>query len=127
VASAGPEHPNVANAHTNIGVSLHLLGRHREALAAFDAAPALRRVRLGATHPLTANALNKAGRYLVDLGRYQEAEARLREAYVALEPRRKEEAKQWNTVLEQMVRLYRVTGREAEAKRYEAMRAGGTS
>jgi serine/threonine-protein kinase len=124
IAGVGPTHPTVAIAHNNIGVSLHLLGRHRESVEEYERALAIRRTRLGDGHPLTTNAMTKAGQCLLELRRYPEAEARLKEAFQFLEPRRKEEGKAWESLLEQMVRLYRAMGREDEAGRYRAMRAG---
>jgi eukaryotic-like serine/threonine-protein kinase len=122
VASVGPEHPDVAVAHNNLAGSLHGMGRYAAALQEYEAALAIRRRKLGPTHPLVVHALIRTGQCLLDLGRPHEAEPRLQEAYAALEPRRQEEGELWDDVLGQMVRLYRVTGRPAEASRYEGMR-----
>ncbi|MFN0179902.1 MAG: tetratricopeptide repeat protein [Gemmatimonadales bacterium] len=122
MATAGPRHPNVAMAHNNIGVSLHLMGRHRESLAEYEAALAVRRAILPPSHPLTTNSLAKAGQCLLELGRFREAEERFDEAYRLSEPSKEGRAKQWDELLVQMIRLYRTTGRTAEAERLEETR-----
>jgi hypothetical protein len=40
-----------------------------------------------------------------------------------LEPQQQTEAVQWKTVREQLTRLYRATGREADARRIESGRS----
>lgn len=115
IAALGPEHPTVANAHQNIGVSLHRAGRHREALAEFEAAVAIRKKKLPPGDPNTASSLAALGGTLLDLGRHREAEAAIQEAYRRYEPIREREARQWKNVLGLLARLYRATGRPAEA------------
>jgi serine/threonine-protein kinase len=122
IATLGSDHPTVAIGHNNVGASLHLLGRHEEAIREFQHALAVRRVKLGQTHPLTANSLWKIGFCLLELRRFTPAEEHLQAARRALEPRRSEEAQQWNTVLDHLVRLYRETGRESDAASHERMR-----
>ncbi len=123
-AALGPGHPHVAVAHNNVGASLHDLGRHAEALESFEAALTIRRAKLPPGHLMTADAMVKGGKCLVDLRRYRDAELRLKEAWQALEPRRADAREEWDSLLEQMVRLYRGMGRSADAKRYAAMRTG---
>ncbi|MEZ4416045.1 MAG: serine/threonine-protein kinase [Gemmatimonadota bacterium] len=122
VAGLGADHPLVATADQNIGVSLHLLGRHREAADAYLAALALRRQALGPEHPLTANVASKAGQCELDLGRHEAAERLLLEAYAAYAPLKESEAQQWDHLLDQLSRLYRELGRDADAERYAAQR-----
>ncbi|MGE0556200.1 MAG: tetratricopeptide repeat protein [Gemmatimonadales bacterium] len=122
-AAAGPDHPTLAFAQNNVGVSLHLMGRHREALAQYEAALAIRRAKLGEGHPLTANVAMKAAICLMSLERHAEAEARFLEAFRMFEPVRDQDPRNWDQLLQQMTRLYRVIGRPADADRYEAMRA----
>jgi serine/threonine-protein kinase len=125
LATAGPRHPNVAIAHNNIGVSLHKLGRHRESLTEHEAALAVRRAILPPAHPLTTNSLAKAGQCLLELRRFREAEERFDEAYRLSGPSKEANAKQWDALLVQMIRLYRATGRTAEAERVERSRQAG--
>ncbi|MGE0440341.1 MAG: tetratricopeptide repeat protein [Gemmatimonadales bacterium] len=115
------EHPLTAAIYNNIGVSQHLLDRHREAVSSYRETLAIRRKVLPPNHPLTANALNKLAQCLLDLGDRTEAEPLLLEAYRMLEPRRNTD-RQWNTTIEQLARYYRAIGKKAEAERYEAQR-----
>ncbi len=115
IKALGPDHPTVANAHQNIGVTLHRAGRHREALAEFEAALAIRVRKLPPGDPNTASSRAAVGGTLLDLGRGREAEVHLQEAYRIYEPIREREAGQWKNVLGLLARLYRATGRPAEA------------
>ncbi len=121
----GPDHPSVATMENSIGRSLHQLGRHQEATTVFREALRIRLATLGDAHPWTAQVRLALGVCLVDLRRYAEAEPPLLDAYRSLEPRRAEEARTWNGVLEQLARLYRATGRAEEAGRYEDQRVSG--
>ncbi|MEZ4425207.1 MAG: tetratricopeptide repeat protein [Gemmatimonadota bacterium] len=122
VATLGPDHPAAATASQNLGVTLHLLDRHAEALAEYENALRIRRTALGLAHPLTANVTSKAGQCLMDLGRLDEAEARFEEAYAGFEPLKVPEAEQWRHLLGLMAELYRRTDRPLEAERMEALR-----
>ncbi len=118
----GPDHPTLATMENSIGRSLHQLGRHEEATVAFRDALRIRLAALGDAHPWTAQVRLGLGACLIDLHRYADAEVPLLDAYRSLEPRRAEEARYWDGVLEQLGRLYRAMGRPAEAKHYEDLR-----
>jgi tRNA A-37 threonylcarbamoyl transferase component Bud32/tetratricopeptide (TPR) repeat protein len=73
----GPDHPDVANVTTNMGLVLQEMNRLEEALAAFRQAENLADKVLGPDHPLVAMSLTNEGEVLNALHRFDEARSRL--------------------------------------------------
>ena len=122
VATVGPGHPLLGAVDGNLGRLYHESGEHERALDHYRAALAVRRESYDASHPLVLGNLSDIGRCLTDLARYPEAESVLLDAYEGLEPQREQQARLLDSVLVRLGTLYRATGREDEAARYDAKR-----
>jgi tetratricopeptide (TPR) repeat protein len=70
----GEEHPQTANTHNNLAVSIDQQGRYKEAEQGFRKALAIRRKVLGNEHPDTAQSYNSLAANLCDQGRNGEAQ-----------------------------------------------------
>lgn len=121
-ATIGPQHPLAAGVDGNLGRLYHDEGDHAVAVGHLRAALSVRRAALDPTHPLVLGNLTDLGRCLLEVERFSEAESALLEAYAGLESLRDEQSRTWERVLENLGTLYRATGRESEADRFESMR-----
>ncbi len=69
----GPNHPDVAAVHNNIGTALRNVGRPRDALAQLEKSLAIYERALGLEHPETGNALMNLGVSYSDLAELEES------------------------------------------------------
>ncbi len=127
IQTVGPDHPLVASADGNLSGVAHERNDHRKALTYLNEALVIRRAKLPPDHPIIGSTLSDIGRCLTELRRYPEAETQLLEAYRILVPRRKDEAKRWDNLLDRLAKLYHAQGRDADAARYTAERTSPDS
>jgi non-specific serine/threonine protein kinase/serine/threonine-protein kinase len=79
-SALGPDHPDVASALGDLGISLKQHGQYADAEKAYQESLALHRKTLGDGHPFVANTLNNLAMLLVEQGRLEEALVRERES-----------------------------------------------
>jgi tetratricopeptide (TPR) repeat protein len=80
IADLGPEHPDVAVSHNNLGLLLYDLDRSADGVEHLEQASRIWRAQLGESHPEVATARNNLAMVLERTGRLDEAEQEYRAA-----------------------------------------------
>jgi serine/threonine-protein kinase len=119
----GAEHPLAAYAENILGCVLLDAGKPAEAEGHIRTALAARRRSLPEGHWLIASARSNLGAALLAQGRSAEAERELLAAYAALTASRGPRHEKSRLTAERLARLYAVTGKPAEARRYGELAA----
>ena len=116
-----PDHLELAASLDDVGQSHLRLRQHQLAEPLLRESLDIRRAALSAGDRLTLQTQGALGETLIELGRFDEAETMLSQALVALRAQAKPDPPRIRAAIERIVRLYSVSGKSAEAARYQAM------